>query len=242
MTSALTSRFTMESRNIGKSFGRTVVLKDISFSLEAGTVAALIGANGSGKTTLLKILATLITPSKGDAFVGGSSIARDPLQVRRKMAFVSSEERSFYWRLTGRRNLRYFASLYRLPQGEARNRVDELLEAVGLAPKGNTRFNDYSSGMKQLLGIARGLIPDTPVIVLDEPTRSLSRESEDRICTLIRDEAAQGKTVFIALHDPAEAERLADRVFVLKDGVITSAAAASMDTSHERPKQPGSSR
>jgi len=220
MISLSHSRFAIDSKNLGKSFGTATVLKDISFAMEGGIVVALIGANGSGKTTLLKILATLITPTKGDAFVCGFSVSRDSLQVRRRMSFVSSEERSFYWRLTARRNLRYFSSLYDLPDREATKRVDALLERVGLDQYGDTRFNDYSSGMKQLLGIARGLIPNAPVLLIDEPTKSLSRESANRVCTLIKEQAADGKAVFMASHNPEEVKRLAERVFVIENGCI----------------------
>ncbi|MBW1769174.1 MAG: ABC transporter ATP-binding protein [Deltaproteobacteria bacterium] len=220
MTARFPTRIAMESKAIGKIFGKITALKDISFKVKSGTIVAVVGHNGSGKTTLLKILTTLITPTSGEALVNGYSILKNPYKVREGISFVSSEDRSFYWRLTGRQNLIYFASLYNLPLKEAKKRADEMLIKVGLDHAGNTRFNEYSTGMKQLLGIARGLIPDTPVLLLDEPTRSLSQDSANRIYTLIKNKTANGGTILMTSHNPVEVEKLADHIIVLDNGII----------------------
>ena len=139
-----------------KAFGNRLALQDIHFSVKEGNIFALVGPNGAGKTTLLKILASLIVPTGGRALVCGHDVIRNSIQAKRKIGFVPSEERSFYWRLSGQQNLRFFASLHNIHGKERNRRVNATLEAVGLEDKGQIRFSEYSSGMKQALGIARG--------------------------------------------------------------------------------------
>jgi ABC-2 type transport system ATP-binding protein len=206
--------------DLGKSFAERAVLRHATFSVVEGSILALAGPNGAGKTTLLKILATLIIPSEGTAQICGKDIARDPIRVKRLIGFVSSEERSFYWRLTGRQNLRFFACLHGMSR-ESEPRIDMLLEAVGLKGKGDLRFREYSTGMKQALGIARGLLHDPPVLLLDEPTRSLGPPVARKVRGLLHGLAKEaGKAILIASQNLNELEDLADQFALLHQGNI----------------------
>jgi len=207
--------------HLSKSFGQRMVLHDITLEVRGGNVLALVGRNGAGKTTLLKILATLITPTDGTVLVGEQEIGRNQLSVKRMIGLVSSEERSFYWRLTGTQNLQFFAALHGINGRDGRKRIDMLLEAVGLEGKGGLRFREYSTGMKQALGIARSMLHDPPVLLLDEPTRSLSPDVARKVCRLFHDLAKQeGRAILIASHNLSELEGLADRVAIIHQGMI----------------------
>ncbi len=202
---------------------RTVTALDgLDLRAEPGRVFCLLGPNGAGKTTLIKILATLVLPDGGRAAVGGHDVARDPRRAKTAVGYAVGEERSFYWRLTGRQNLEFFGALYGL-RGPARDRrVAEVLALVGLGASADLRFNAYSTGMRQMLAFARALLADAPVLLVDEPTRSLDPRAADTIRAFLRDELAgrQGKTVLWATHDLGEAAGHADDIAVIARGRI----------------------
>lgn len=211
-----------------KAFGNKLVLQDISFSVKEGKILALVGPNGAGKTTLLKALASLIVPTGGKALVYGYDVIRNPVQAKKMIGFVPSEERSFFWRLSGQQNLKFFASLHNIHRKERNSKVDAALEAVGLEDKGHIRFREYSTGMKQALGIARGMLHDPPVLLLDEPTRSLSPDVAGKIRELIHNKAGkEGKAILIASHNLKEVEELADCIAIIHHGVIVALGSLS---------------
>jgi ABC-2 type transport system ATP-binding protein len=211
-----------------KAFGNRLALQDIHFSVKEGNIFALVGPNGAGKTTLLKILASLIVPTGGRALVCGHDVIRNSIQAKKMIGFVPSEERSFYWRLSGQQNLRFFASLHNIHGKERNRRVNATLEAVGLEDKGQIRFSEYSSGMKQALGIARGMLHDPPVLLLDEPTRSLSPDIAGKVRKLINNKAKkEGKSILIASHNLKEVEELADEISIIHHGVIKALGSLS---------------
>jgi ABC-2 type transport system ATP-binding protein len=207
---------------LGKVFGGRSVLCDLSFSVPHGSVCAIVGANGAGKTTLLKILATLVTPSAGRARVCGADVGKSPALARRRIGYMSSEERCFYWPLTGEQNLRFFAALEGMSRSASEAGITRLLDRLGLCQMRGRRFQEYSTGMKQLLSIARGLLHDPPVILADEPTRSLSPEASERFYDLVRDETKNGKTFLFASHNLPEVACLADTVLRLAEGRIAA--------------------
>jgi ABC-2 type transport system ATP-binding protein len=150
-------------------FGRndtTVALEDVTFAVKEGEVFGLIGPNGAGKTTLLKMLATLILPSKGSIRVSGHDIIANAFAVRQHIGLVSGEERSFYWRISGRKNLEFFSAFYNLSKKVAEKRIDELTALLGITAL-DRMVGKYSSGMKQRLALARGLLHDPPVCLMD---------------------------------------------------------------------------
>ena len=197
-----------------------VALDDVSLHVRPGEFFGLLGPNGAGKTTLFKTLAGLILPDRGSARVGDLDVVRDRGRVGQILTPVIPDERSLYWRLSARENLRLFASLQKLSGGEAEARVGELLDAVGLSDTGHKMAGQFSSGMKQRLLIARALLARPRILLLDEPTRSLDPLSAKTFRTFLRDEVAdaQGVTILLATHIAEEALELCDRLAVLHKG------------------------
>lgn len=194
----------------------------VNLRIERGEVFGLLGPNGAGKTTLMKVLAGLVLPDSGHALVRGYDVARYPEKTKAFLGYMIGDERSFYWRLTGRQNLRFFALLNDLPRREIGPRVHQLLSLVGLIDAADERVMTYSSGMKQRLIIARGLLADPAILLLDEPTRSLDPLGARHLWELIKGEliGRLGKTIVIATHNMEEATYLCDRVAVLHQGQV----------------------
>ncbi len=195
-------------------------LSDVTLEVESGQVFGLLGPNGAGKTTLMKVLATLVLPSEGRAAVLGADVVRDDYEVRRMVGLTTGDERSFYWRLTGKENLEFFAGLRGLSSLQSRRSVDAALEFVGLVSSARDLVGRYSTGMRQRLTIARALLGDPPLLMLDEPTRSLDPEATDQVRALLRALARNGRTILIATHSLAEATAVCDRVAIVAAGKI----------------------
>lgn len=203
---------------------RLQALEAISLTIARGELVGLLGPNGAGKTTLIKILCGLVLSEEGTAEILGTPVASSARA--RVLGLVHGEERSFYWRLTGRENLTFFARLHGLDGAARRQRVERLLEQVELTNDADRRFGDFSSGMRQRLAIARALLADPPVILMDEPTRSLDPVSAAHLRRWIQDELhhKQGKTILLATHNLREAEALCDRVAILAKGRLVAVA------------------
>jgi ABC-2 type transport system ATP-binding protein len=201
--------------------GRVSALRGVDLHVKTGEIFGLLGPNGAGKTTLVKILSCLILPDRGHASIGGFDVRHED-KVKALLGLVHSDERSFYWRLSGRDNLRFFARLYDVPGKRIESRIDELLLKVDLADAAPRRFSDYSSGMKQRLAIARALLHDPPILLMDEPTRSLDPAASLSLRRLIKDElnGRDGKTILLATHNLREAEVLCDRIAILVSGTV----------------------
>jgi ABC-2 type transport system ATP-binding protein len=198
-------------------------VKNISLDIEEGELFGLLGPNGAGKTTLIKLLCCLVLPSSGTAQICGHDILREEQAVKKLVGLVSAEERSFYWRLTGRENLKFYASLYHLPGQLAHKRIDELLNLLGLADEADVRFQNYSTGMRQKLAIARGLLSEPRILFVDEPTRSLDPLSAQAIRRFLREKATgEGQTIILATHNLSEAEQLCDRLAIMHHGELNA--------------------
>ena len=197
-------------------------VSDITLKVREGELFGLLGPNGAGKTTLIKMLCTLILPSEGKARVGGYDVASEGGQVKEIVGLVNCQERSFFWRLTGRQNLEFFAALYNLNPRESRTRIDELLALLGLIPDADRRFDGYSTGMRQRLAIARGLLSMPPVLFLDEPTRGLDPVNAQALRDFIRHRVVDGlgRTVVLVTQRLEEAEELCDRIAVMNKGEL----------------------
>src|SRR5262249_42818379 len=187
-----------------------VALDGVDLQVARGEVVGVMGPNGAGKSTLLRILAGLVLPTSGQAQAGGS------------VAFVVADERSFSWRLTGRHNLEFFAALYGYTTSDVARRVQAALERVDLYAQADRPFREYSTGQRQRLALARGLLADADIFLLDEPTRGLDPEAAHAVRGFVRDQLvrAQGRTVLLATHDLHEARELADRAAILRAGRI----------------------
>lgn len=197
-------------------------VKDVTLQVQEGELFGLLGPNGAGKTTLIKMLCTLILPSDGTARLGGHDVIRQAEHVKRLVGLVNCEERSFFWRLSGRQNLEFFAALWHLRPREAGARIEELLALVGLTDCADRRFGGYSTGMRQRLAIARGLLGRPPILFMDEPTRSLDPISAQELRAFIRRQLvdALGRTVVLVTQRLEEAEELCDRIAVMNEGRI----------------------
>jgi ABC-2 type transport system ATP-binding protein len=200
----------------------TPALEGVDLAVDRGEFFGLLGPNGAGKTTLFKVLSTLITPDSGQARVDGLDVVRDAAQVRKILSPVIPDERSLLWRLSARENLNLFAGLYGYSGNGRATRVAELLDIVGLEEAGNKMVGQFSSGMKQRLLIARALLPEPRLLLLDEPTRSLDPVSAERFRRFLRDEIGgrQGCTILLATHNAEEALDLCTRVAVLDRGRV----------------------
>lgn len=202
---------------------RTVdALVGVDLTVERGELVALLGPNGAGKTTLLKVLATLVLPTKGTAAVDGVDVAKAPALARERIGYVLTEERSFFWRLTVRDNLKFFAALQGLFGTAAEDRIREVAGLIGLEDQLKRDFMNLSTGQKQRVAIARGLLPDPPVLLFDEATRSLDPGRAAQVRRVIRELLVEraNKAVVFATHDLDEARDLSDRIVLMAKGAI----------------------
>lgn len=197
-------------------------LRDVSFEVETGEIFGLIGRNGAGKTTLTKIVATLVQPTTGSVSVRGHNSVSNDEHVRRLIGLATAEERSFYWRLTSEQNLLFFARLHGLSDRVAKERIKGLFAKLELEEVARRRFGELSTGNKQRLAVARAMLANPPVLLLDEPTRSLDPLAAARMRELIRSLAERDPPVTILLtsHNLAEVETLCARVAIISRGRI----------------------
>lgn len=212
---------------------RAMVLRDITIDVERGELFGLLGPNGAGKTTLMKLMATLAYPDRGCILINGVNVVKDPRLAKSLIGLCTSEDRSFYQRLTARQNLLFFGALAGLQGNRLKKRVETVIEVVDMGFAIDQRFGGFSSGMRQRLTLARALLADPPILLLDEPTRAVDPVHADDMRKLIRDElvGAQRKTVVLATNLLEEAWSLCDRVAVFSGGrVVASGSPASLGT------------
>ena len=200
-------------------------LKNVSFEIGDGEIFGLIGRNGAGKTTLTKIIATLVQPTSGKVSVKNFDSVENEVRVRSLVGLATAEERSFYWRLTTEQNLLFFARLYGLKDTSAKKRIAELFEQLDLNDLAKRRFSELSTGNKQRLAIARAILPQPPILLLDEPTRSLDPLAAQAMRDLIT--SFKGVSVLLTSHNLTEVEELCQRVAVISKGEIRA-----VDTPH----------
>jgi len=207
----------IEVDGLSKHYGDVRAVDDVSFSVAEGEILGLLGPNGAGKTTTIRMLTGRARPTSGRALIAGHDVVHERERVKPLINLVF-EEQNLYERQTGRENLELFAKLYGAPSA----RVLELLERVGLTDAASRKVRTYSSGMKQRLLIARGLVNDPRVLFLDEPTKGLDPSSARDVRGIIRDHVRDGATVFLTTHYMEEADELCDRVAFLAAGKIVA--------------------
>lgn len=223
-TFGLTKRFTQTKGFIDlfrpSRIKEVIAIEDVNLKIKKGELFGILGPNGAGKTTFIKILCTLILPTAGSAFVNGYNIVKEEENARASIGFVSGDERSFYWRLTGRQNLEFFSSLYNIP--DPNRKVNEVLDYINLKDKADDKFHTYSAGMKQRMAIARGLLNDPEILFMDEPSRSLDPGAAQHLRTFIKEQLVddQKKTIILSTHHLDEAEQLCDRIAIMDKGRI----------------------
>jgi ABC-2 type transport system ATP-binding protein len=197
----------------------------LSFEIKHGELFGLLGPNGAGKTTLVKMLCTLLPPDSGTALVNGYDVVKQQMQVKGSLGTLFSVgERGFFWRLNGYRNLEFFAATYNVPREKRRERILEVLELVGLENSAFDLYQKYSGGMKRKLALARTLLPDPPVILLDEPTTGLDAISSRHVREFVQRTVREtGKTVLYTTHYIEEAAQICSKIGIMKQGKIVVA-------------------
>lgn len=210
----------IETNDLSKQFNNNFwAVEGVTLNVQPGQILALLGQNGAGKTTTVRMLTALLIPTRGSARVAGYDIVKNPQEVRSNVG-VLTEQHGLYMRMTGDEYLDYFGRVYGLSAEKRRARADHLLDYFGLAGAAKRRAGEYSKGMKQKLALARALMHDPSVLLLDEPTSAMDPESS----RLVRDEIARlrssRRTIVICTHNLAEAEALADRIAIIYRGRI----------------------
>jgi ABC-2 type transport system ATP-binding protein len=203
--------------DLQKSYKQFTVLKGVNFTVERGSIFALLGSNGAGKTTIIKILSTLLKQDGGTAIVNGFDVASQPDHVRQSLS-LTGQSAAVDEMLTGRENLIMIARLRHVKQ--PRQVADELLTRFGLSDAANRRASTYSGGMRRRLDLAMSLVGTPPILFLDEPTTGLDPEARLEVWKVVKELADGGRTVFLTTQYLDEAEQLADHIAILHEGTI----------------------
>lgn len=216
----------IELSGVAKTFGGNVqALTDVSFSVPAGSVCALLGHNGAGKTTLVKIMTTLLRPTSGSAVIAGYDVVADPAKVRASIG-LTGQEVALDPLLTGRENLVLFGRLRGMSRNQARKRADELISQFDMQHAADRRVLTYSGGMRRRIDIAAALVESPRVLFLDEPTTGLDPRSRRDVWALVKSFTAQGITVLLTTQYLEEADVLSDSVVILDHGRIVASGTA----------------
>lgn len=215
------SRVGIYAEKVSRSFGRTEAVRQATFTAEPGRVTGLIGPNGSGKTTVMLMLATLLRPDSGEIRVAGFDPVKDPLSVREQLGWMP-DVLGIWDYLTTRETLEMTARMYRMGKRRAAQRTDELIELTGLEQLASRPSNLLSRGQKQRLNLARALVHDPSVLVLDEPASGLDPTARIGLREVLRSLAAEGKTVLVSSHVLAELDEIADAAVYLENGSTPS--------------------
>jgi len=205
--------------NLRKSYGNVQAVKDISFTVKPGEIFGLLGPNGAGKTTTIRCLCTLAKPDGGKIEVGGVNAIAFPKAARQRLGYVAQEV-AIDKVLTGRELLNLQAALYHLPKGLIKDRVEQLIQVLGLTEYADQKTGNYSGGIRKRLDLAAGLLHQPEVLVLDEPTVGLDIESRMVVWKFLRELREAGTTVLITSHYLEEIDALADRLAILGKGVV----------------------
>ncbi len=226
LTKDLTRVFTSKRRRFQRKQGppkeEVVALDSVNLSVAEGELFGLLGPNGAGKTTLIKILATLLLPTSGEAYVAGYDVSKDPFPIRKKINMVSGGETSGYGLLTTRENIWMFSQFYGIPSGRAKAEIDRLMKEFDLWDRRDAKVRTISTGERQKMNMVRGFVTDPEIIFLDEPTLGLdvnaARSIRQFIKSWIREQT--GKTVLLTTHYMMEADELCDRIAIIDRGRI----------------------
>lgn len=208
---------------------KTNALNNITFTCPEKKITCLLGPNGAGKTTIIKILAGLILPDSGSITIGDKPLSSSNKNWDTRIGVTTPNDRSFYWRLSGRQNLDFYGSLYGLKGEGRREKIAEILLEVGLAKDADKPFRLYSSGMKQKLMFSRALLSDPDILLLDEPTSHIDPISKNSIHELIKNNLIikRKAAILLCTHDLHEAQEMADRIILLNNGSIIAEGSLS---------------
>jgi ABC-2 type transport system ATP-binding protein len=206
-------------QNLVKKYGDFAAVNGVSFEIQEGENFSLLGPNGAGKTTMISVLSTLYTPSGGDALIGGHSVTKEPMSVRRLIGVIP-QELALYDDLTAYENLSFWGQMYGLGGKALKTRIAEVLEQIGLADKAGQKIRTYSGGMKRRINIAVGLLHKPRLLFMDEPTVGIDPQSRRAILDSVKELNQQGMTVLYTTHYMEEAQELSDRVGIIDHGEL----------------------
>ena len=223
----------LQANNLVRKFGDLLAVDNVSFDIQEGEIFSLLGPNGAGKTTTISMLSTLLAPTSGDARINGFSIINDNMQVRKYIGIVP-QEIALYDDLTAMENLHYWGRLYDLGGRELEQRVQEVLEQIGLSDRAKDRVKTYSGGMKRRVNIAAGLWNKPKLLFMDEPTVGIDPQSRRMILDMFKELNQHGLAILYTTHYMEEAQELSDRV-----GIIDQGKLIAMGTQPELTRQVG---
>lgn len=214
--------FIRKKKKLFKKTKKTYIeaVKGVSFEIKKGEVFGLLGPNGAGKTTTIKMIAGLLKPSSGKVILNGIDVEKNSLEALKNIGTVLAGDRSIYWKLTARENLEYFSALYGFSKKEGKKRTEMILKKLGLTDRADEVVEKYSTGMKQKVALGKALMPDAPVVLLDEPTLGLDPQAAINLRETIIGLKKEGKTILITTHYMEEADFLSDRIAIIDNGVI----------------------
>jgi len=207
-------------QNIEKKFKNKVAINKISFKINKGEVVGLLGENGAGKTTILRMLSTMLKPTSGTALVNGYDIINEPDKVRSSIGILFGGEAGLYDRLTARENIKYFANLNGIDDTKANVRINELAELLSMKNFIDERAGKFSRGMKQKVAIARSIVHDPPIILLDEPSIGLDISTTIVVQDFILKCKEQNKAILFSSHSMNEIEKVCDRIIMIHKGKL----------------------
>lgn len=210
----------IEVKNLSKKYKEVDAVKGISFNVEEGTVFGLLGENGAGKTTTLRMLATMIKPTSGTALIDGIDLVHEPHNVRGKIGILFGGDTGLYDRLTARENIEYFGLLNGMSKSDIEKRIETLSEKLDMEKYIGRRVGKFSKGMKQKVSIARSIVHDPKIMLLDEPTTGLDVTSVRIVHDFILDQKKDGKTIIFSSHSMTEVEKLCDIVGIINKGKL----------------------
>jgi len=224
-------------KNLTKRFGEVTAVEGLTFQVEEGEVFGFLGPNGAGKTTTIRMLCCLISKTSGDAKIADYEIgkAADSLQIRKMIGLVPDNV-GLYDDLSAFENLDFYGNLYECPQGRREENIEQFLKMLGLWERRDARAGSFSKGMKQKLALARSLVHEPKILFMDEPTSNLDPESAKTVRDFILEIKKQGRTIFLNTHNLDEAQRIFDRIGILKTKLLTIGTPEQLRESLSRPK------
>ncbi|MFX1496881.1 MAG: ABC transporter ATP-binding protein [Promethearchaeota archaeon] len=208
----------IETKDLTKVFDGRVVVDHLSFRIYSGELLSLLGPNGAGKTTTIKMLTTILKPNVGVACINGYDIEKNKKEIRELISIVP-QELVLYEDLSGEENLLFFGKMHNIPPNKLKSEAQNILYTLNLAGR-NDRVKNFSGGMKRKLNFGIGVIMNTEILFLDEPTAGLDPQARNMVWQIIRSMKKEGKTIILTTHDMHEAEILSDRVLIIDNGKI----------------------
>lgn len=211
----------VEAENLGKKFDQFTAVHSLNLNVPAGQLLALLGPNGAGKTTTVRMLGSILSPTSGSARVNGFDVVQQPDGVRRSIGMLT-EQPGLYRRMTGLEYLTFYGRLYGLADKVIRQRALTLFNRFAMPGAENRRLGEYSKGMRQKVGLIRSMLHDPAVLLLDEPTSAMDPHSAKLVRDAILELRDDKRTIILCTHNLAEAEMLADRIAIIKQGSIVA--------------------